>query len=204
MAMARWLRRRRRGLAGFVALEVVLTSVVVFITVNDNLFGGLHALRGERRPAARPRVSATPATSWRALPRVAELLGDLLRWAPFAVLAFVGAYLLIAAHRERLAVVVADHVHVEVAAAFAALVVGRPDRRRRPARPAPARRLVPDAPRSCRRCRSPPAWRPGACAATRAPAPALAAVTVALTVWMLAAAVLGDAPLAPPAGFGFA
>ena len=39
--MARWLRRRRRGLAGFVALELIFVSVVVYITIHDRLYGGL-------------------------------------------------------------------------------------------------------------------------------------------------------------------
>ena len=41
LALTRWLRRRQRGLAGFIALEVVLTSGVVYITISDRLFGGL-------------------------------------------------------------------------------------------------------------------------------------------------------------------
>lgn len=40
LAAARWLRRRQRGLAGFVALEVVVFSVVLYITVDDRLYGG--------------------------------------------------------------------------------------------------------------------------------------------------------------------
>jgi len=40
LAAARWLRRRQRGLAGLVALEVVIFSLVLYVTVDDNLYGG--------------------------------------------------------------------------------------------------------------------------------------------------------------------
>ncbi|HEV2813811.1 MAG TPA: hypothetical protein VGW10_11225, partial [Solirubrobacteraceae bacterium] len=40
-ALARWLRRRRRGLTAFAALEVVLVPAVMLITVNERLYGGL-------------------------------------------------------------------------------------------------------------------------------------------------------------------
>jgi hypothetical protein len=53
LALARWMRRRRRGWAGFVALEVVLTSAVIYITIDDRLYGGLtpYAARLRSGPA---------------------------------------------------------------------------------------------------------------------------------------------------------
>lgn len=202
LAMTRWLRRRRRGLAGFVALEVVLTSAVVFITVNDRLFGGLTPYSG--------RLASGPVTGvHRAgdvvdrVPRAFELLGDLLRWAPVTILALVGAYLLIRAHRERLAAALADHVHVEVVALFAALLAGAQLAEATFLAPHvhgawfPTRLLVPALPFLA----APAAW-----ALRRHPriGGGLALATAALTVWMLAAALWGDATLAPPGGFGFA
>ena len=202
LAMTRWLRRRRRGLAGFVALEVVLTSGVVFITVNDNLFGGLTPYAG--------RLRSGPATGLHDLgdvlaraPRIFEVLGDVLRWAPVAALALVAAYLLIRAHRERLASVVHEHVHVEVVAAFLALLIGAQVLEAGLLAPHlhgawfDTRYLVPVLPFV------------GALAAwafRRFPRASigLGALTVAATAWMLIAALTGDATLAPPAGFGFA
>jgi hypothetical protein len=124
VALTRWLRRRQRGMAGFVALEVALTSAVVYITVNDRLFGGLtphHVARG----------GATGASGFvehldRA-PRLVTLWLDrhdgLLRWAPFVALAFVALWLLWRSRRERLAVAVPNQVDVEVGAAFLLLIV---------------------------------------------------------------------------------
>lgn len=202
MAMTRWLRRRRRGFAGFAALEVVLTSVVVYITVNDKLFGGLTPYAAGLRPG--PATGVHDAGDLLArIPRVAELLGELLRWAPVAALVFVGAYLLIRAHRERLAAAVADHVHVEVVATFVALLLIAQLLEGALLAPHlhgawfPTRFLVPALPFAA----APAAWtlrrfpRAGG---------ALALATVALTVWMLVASLTGDATLAPPGGFGFA
>lgn len=202
LAMARWLRRRRRGVAGFAALEVILTSAVVFITINDRLYGGL-------TPYAN-RLAEAPATGLHdaggvlsRIPRLFELLGDAGRWAPFSVVALVGAALLVRAHRERLVAALGEHVHVEVVALFSALVVGAQLLGAGLLAPHvhgawfPTRLLVVVLPFAA----GPAAWglrhhpRIGA---------ALGAATLALTLWMLAAGLWGDATLAPPRGFGFA
>jgi hypothetical protein len=67
LLLARWLRRRQRALAGFVGLEVVLTSAVVFITVNDRVFGGLLPTAAARARGRR-RAWRCRATSWSACP----------------------------------------------------------------------------------------------------------------------------------------
>lgn len=202
MAMARWLRRRRRGLAGFVAMEVVLTSVVVYITINDNLFGGLTPYAAGLRSG--------PATGIRdgedlleRVPRLAELTAELLRWAPVTALVLAGAFLLVRAHRERLTAVVGDHVHVEVVAAFAALLLAAQLGAAAFLAPAidgdwfPTRLLVPVLPFAVAIA----AWGLRRYRRTGA---ALIAATLALTAWMLIAGLAGDATLAPPDGFGFA
>jgi hypothetical protein len=202
LAMTRWLRRRRRGLAGFVALEVVFTSAVVFITVNDRLFGGLTPYAGRLQPG--PATGLHDAGDALArLPRIAELAADLLRWAPVTALVLVAAYLLARAHRGRLAAAVGDHVDVEVAALLSALLIAAQLVEAALAAPHlhgpwfPTRLLLPALPF----CAALAAW-----ALRRFPRSggALAAVTTALTVWMLVAALAGDATLAPPRGFGFA
>jgi hypothetical protein len=202
MCMTRWLRRRRRGLAGFVALEVILTSVVVYITVNDNLYSG-------RTPYA-ARLEDGPVTGLHdagdvlaRVPRVAELASELLRWAPVFALVLAGAWLLVAAHRERLSAVLPDHVHVEVVAAFAALLIA--------AQFGEAAFLVPDIHGAWFPTRYLVPALPFAVAIAawglrrfRRTGAVLIAATVALTAWMLIAALAGDATLAPPDGFGFA
>jgi hypothetical protein len=124
LAMARWLRRRARGLAGFVALEVVVFGAVLYVSVNGRLYGGLSPY------AALPDPGATGAASLAGhLERWPRLLGlwidrdaGLVRWAPVALLALGGLVLLARSRRERLVRVVPDQVHVEVVAGFLALV----------------------------------------------------------------------------------
>lgn len=122
-AVARWLRRRQRGLAGFIALEVALTSAVVYITVSDRLFGGL-------TPHDVARGGATGATGvaehLERAPRLVTALAapadGLLLWAPFLLLAVAALWRLWRSRRDRLAVAVPGQVDVEVAAAFLALI----------------------------------------------------------------------------------
>jgi hypothetical protein len=124
IALARWLRRRQRGMTGFIAVEVVLTSAVVYITVNDRLFGG-------PTPHAVARGGATGASGvaeyLQRAPRLLTVWGDphdgLLLWAPFTALAFVALWLLWRSRRDRLAAAVFDQLDVEVAAAFLAAIV---------------------------------------------------------------------------------
>ncbi|MFL5844644.1 MAG: hypothetical protein ACJ762_08125 [Solirubrobacteraceae bacterium] len=202
MAMTRWLRRRRRGLAGFVALEVILTSLVVFITVNDNLFGGRTPYASGLREGPATRIDGAGDVLSR-LRHIAELAGELLRWAPMTLLVLAGAWLLLAAHRERLAAIAPDHVHVEVVAAFAALLLAAQLGAGGLLAPHihgdwfPTRYLVPVLPFAVALA----AWGLRRYRRTGA---ALIAVTLGLTAWMLIAALAGDATLAPPDGFGWA
>lgn len=123
VALARWLRRRQRGLAGFIALEVALTSAVLYVTVGDRLFGGLTPHDVARDGAT---GAAGVAEHLERAPRLATAwAGDegILLWAPFLLLAFVALWRLWRSRRERLAVAVFDQVDVEVTAIFLALIV---------------------------------------------------------------------------------
>jgi hypothetical protein len=123
LSLAYWLRRRNRGIAGFTALEVVLTSGVLYITFNDRLFGGLtpYAANGDADPLGHASVLDR-------VTRVAGVLVDpwsgVLLWAPFGVLALVAVWLLIRSRRERLAIAVSDQVDVESSALLLVLVCG--------------------------------------------------------------------------------
>jgi hypothetical protein len=124
-ALWRWLRRRSRGLAGFVALEVVLTSAVVYITINDRLFGGLTPASGRLSGGSPTGASDTGDQ----LARVPRLLGAFvdssagaLRWAPVLALVFAAAWLLWRSHRDRLATAIPDQVDVEVTGGLLALI----------------------------------------------------------------------------------
>jgi hypothetical protein len=123
-ALARWLRRRQRGLTGFIALEVALMSAVLYLTVDDRLFGALTP----NHVASGGPTGAHGLEDY--LARVPRLLGvwldphdGVLIWAPFLALAFGALVLLWRSRRERLAVTVEAQGDVEVSAAFLALVV---------------------------------------------------------------------------------
>jgi hypothetical protein len=123
LALTRWLRRRQRGLTGFVALEVALTSAVVYVTISDRLFGGLtpHDLApggatGASGVAEHLERAGRLATAW-----VSDQ--GLLLWAPVTALAGVALWRLRRSRRERLSVAVFDQEDVEVAAMFYASIV---------------------------------------------------------------------------------
>jgi hypothetical protein len=126
LAAARWLRRRQRGLAGFVALEVVIFSVVLYVTVDDRLYGGPFPAAVLSDPGA-TGASGVGAHLARA-PRLLGLWIDrdvgLLRWAPFGALAFVALWLLARSRRERLALALSSQIDVEVTAGLYVLVCG--------------------------------------------------------------------------------
>jgi hypothetical protein len=118
-----WLRRRNRGIAGFTAVEVVLVSGVIYITVNDRLFGGLtpYAANGDADPLGHASI----------LDRVTRIAGvfvdpwsGVLLWAPFGVLALVSVWLLVRSYRERLSLVAFDQVDVESSSLLLTLICG--------------------------------------------------------------------------------
>ncbi len=122
-ALARWLRRRRRGFAAFTAMEVVLFSGVLYVTLTDRLFGGLTPYAPTLAPGG--GIGADDLAG--VLERWPRLLGwwidrdaGMVSWAPFAALGFVALWLLWRSRRDRLAVALPAQVHVEVVAGFLA------------------------------------------------------------------------------------
>ncbi len=124
LAMLHWLRRRARGFALLVEIEVILFSLVMFVTVNDQLFGGFT-----------PAATALPGDRLEALdagdlldraPRLVGLWLDrdfgVLRWAPLVALAFYALWLLWRSHRDHIARLLPERAEVEVAALLCALV----------------------------------------------------------------------------------
>jgi hypothetical protein len=121
----RWPRRRRGGLAGLVGLELALFSLVLFVSINDRLYGGLTpyaVLPSDVSPTGAHGLAAH-LERW---PRLLWLwVGPpqgLLLWAPSCALALVAVWLLARSRRERLARVLGEQVDVEVTAAFLAAV----------------------------------------------------------------------------------
>jgi hypothetical protein len=120
-ALVRWPRRRQRGLAGLVGLEVALFSLVLFVSINDRLYGGLtpYSVLSEGVSPTGAHGLADHLERW---PRLLWLwVGPpqgLLLWAPACALAFVAVWLLARSRRERLARVLSEQVDVEVTAGF--------------------------------------------------------------------------------------
>ena len=124
LAMLRWLRRGARGFALLVEVEVILFSIVMFVTVNEQLFGGFTpaaaALPGDRLDALGAADVLDRA------PRLVGLWLDrdvgVLRWAPLVGLAFYALWLLWRSRRDHIARIVPERATVEVAATLCALV----------------------------------------------------------------------------------
>ena len=125
VALFRWLRRRSRGWIGLIAIELVLVSVVFYVSINARLFGGL-------TPMAASAISDPPTGAASVgdyidrLPRLLDLffapqLGLLLT-APLLGLAFVSIALAWRSRRARLARALPEAADVEVAAQLMAAI----------------------------------------------------------------------------------
>jgi hypothetical protein len=202
VVLARWLLRRAGGLTALVALEVVLFSAVAYVTLYERLFGAL----GPYAPSLAPDGPTGAGSVAEVLGRAPRLVGlwldrdvGVLRWAPFAALAFYALWLLWRSRRDRLRVAVADQVDVEVTAALLAAVCAAQVAVAAFLAPAlhgawgPGRLLVPVLPLIAALA----AW--GLRFAPRAGA-ALAAATLVASAWVLLGLRLGDGGLAPLAG----
>ncbi|MFP5361302.1 MAG: hypothetical protein ACLGI5_01075 [Thermoleophilia bacterium] len=124
LAMFRWLRRRARGFAMLVEVEVLLFSGVMFVTINDQLFGGFTPAA-----AAVPGDRLGDLDAADLLERAPRLVGlwldrsyGVLRWAPVVALAFYGLWLLWRSRRDHIARALPERGGVEIAATLCALV----------------------------------------------------------------------------------
>ena len=120
-AVLGWCQRRGRVLVGLVGVEVALFSVVLFVSINDRLYGGLtpYAVLPAGVSPTGAHGLAAHLERW---PRLLWLWAGppqgLLLWAPVCALAWVAAWLLHRSRRERLARVLAEQADVEATAAF--------------------------------------------------------------------------------------
>jgi hypothetical protein len=126
LALLRWLRRRGRGFAMLVVVEVLLFSGVIYVTINDQLFGGFTPTTAD--VPGRAIDDLGPADFANRAPRLVALWIDrsygALRWAPVLALALYALWLLWRSRRDRLADVLTDRREVEVTATLCALVCG--------------------------------------------------------------------------------
>ena len=121
VALVRWTSRRGRRLAALGVAEVIFGSLVVYVTVNDILYGGFTPYAADD-PGQTATDAAFPLGYAERLPRLAALWIDreygLLRWAPVLALAFWAIWLLWRSRRERLASVLPERLTVEITAAL--------------------------------------------------------------------------------------
>lgn len=118
--LVRWTARRGRRLAAIAATEVMVGSLVFYLTLNDRLFGGLTPHAADA--GANATGAAFPLDYLERVPRLAGLWIDrdygLLRWAPVLALSFFAAWLLWRSRRSRVARVAPERLDAEVAAAL--------------------------------------------------------------------------------------
>ncbi len=201
LALARWVRRGGGGLARLVALEVVLTSLVVLVSVHERLVGGLVPSAAD--PGATAGGPEGLGDALGRLPGLAEALAGpdagLLRWAPVLALAGVSVGLLARSRRDRVARALPERVWVEVTAFGLLLATGAGLLGAAVLAPTvDGPWLVPDDVLAV----LPLAGALGAWGWRKVPraAAALALVTLAGSLWLVLGAHLGDAGLAPPSG----
>ena len=123
--LVRWTARRGRRTAALAAAEIMVASLVVYVTIDDRLYGGLTpssvAASGEPPTGASSLVDYLSRT-----PRLAALWIDrdvgLLRWAPVLLLAVYAAWLLWRSRRLGMARAVPERADAEVAAGLSLLV----------------------------------------------------------------------------------
>ena len=124
-ALVRWTARQGRRTAALAAAEIMVASLVVYVTLNDRLYGGItpSSVAASGAPAT---GASSPGDYLERIPRLAALWIDrdvgLLRWAPVLLLSGFAAWLLWRSRREHLARVVAERADAEAAAALALLV----------------------------------------------------------------------------------
>ena len=125
VALFRWLRRRRRAWTGIAAIEIVLMSIVLFISINGRLYGGLTPYSAQSGSGP-PTGIADVGDLLDRLPRLATLWVDpafgLLVYAPFLGMGFASLWLLRQSRRDRLSRAFPAAVDVEVAAGFLAAI----------------------------------------------------------------------------------
>lgn len=128
LALARWLRNRNRAVSGFVAVEIILTSAIIYVTVNDRLFGGFlpneAALPGRGGPTGADGILEHAARADRLIGLWLDRDAGLLIWAPLVALVFAGVWGLWRSRRDQLGFLVSDRIDVEVAGAFYVLIAG--------------------------------------------------------------------------------
>jgi hypothetical protein len=103
------LRKAGRRWVTLVSLEIPAVSIAVYLSVNDNLYGGPSphsAGLGDHSGTNADFPGGYADRAYRLVALLVDREAGLLRWAPVLVLALVGAWLLLRERRGRLAQVI--------------------------------------------------------------------------------------------------
>jgi hypothetical protein len=198
--LVRWALRARRRFAGLVAAEVMVASLVFYVSLNDVLYGGFTPYAA-RLGGGSPTGADSLVDYLERTPRLVTLWldpqGGLLRWAPFFALAFFAIWLLWRSRREHLARVLSARADAEIAAGLliaicaGALIVATFAAPTTDGPWFPARHLIPALPAAAALC----AW--GLRRAPRSGA-VLAVATLAISAVLLVRIYGGDAVWSAP------
>jgi hypothetical protein len=188
--LVRWTLEERRRLVALVCAELLLGSLVFYARINETLYGG--PVPGSARAGGSAGIDDMPGRLVHLLGVWLDPVAGLLRWAPVLALAFFAAWLLWRSRREHVAVAIAERREAELCAALllaigagawvaAALGVSSVDGPWFPGLPMATALPV---------CGALVSW---GLRHARAVGAVLGAVTLALSVWVLADAWIGPA-----------
>ena len=126
-ALVRWTAKRGRRVVALGVAEVLVGSLVFYVSLHDRLYGGVTPWAGTGGEVAATGAEL-PLGHLARIPRIAGALVDpdvgVLRWAPILALALLGAWLLARSRRTRVARVVVERREAEHVAALCLAVCG--------------------------------------------------------------------------------
>jgi hypothetical protein len=117
--LVRWALRGRRRYIGLVAAEVMVASLIFYVSIGDVLYGGFTPYTARLAPGSPTGADSLLDYAGR-VPRLVTLWLDpqdgLLRWAPILALAFFTIWLLRRSRREHVGRALPARAEAEVAA----------------------------------------------------------------------------------------
>jgi hypothetical protein len=120
--LVRWTLEERRRLVALVCAELLLGSLVFYARINETLYGG--PVPGSARVGGSAGIADVPGRLVNLLGLWLDPVAGLLRWAPVLALAIFAAWLLWRSRREHVAAAIAERRESERAAALLLAIVG--------------------------------------------------------------------------------